>query len=153
MEHSVQFCCSVMSDSFRLLGLQHTRLPWLSPTPKAYSNSCLSCQWCHPTISSSIVPFSFCLQSFPASGSFLMRQFFAWGGQSIEASPSASVLPGDIQDWFPLGMMVWISLQSKDSQESSPTPQFESINSSVLSFLYSSTLTSIHDYNKNHSFY
>ena len=108
-------------------------------------------QWCHPTISSSVVPFSR-LQSFPASWSFPMSQLFASGGQSIRVSASASVLPMNIQDWFPLGLTTLISLQSKNSQESSPTPQFKNINSSELSFLYGPTLTSIHDYWKNQSF-
>ena len=107
-------------------------------------------QWCHPTISSSVVPFSSCLQSFPATGSFPMSQFFTSGGQSIGVSLSTSVLPMNIHDWFPLGWTGWISLQS--SQESSLTPQFKSNNSSALSFLYNPTLTSIHDYWKNHSF-
>ena len=92
-----------------------------------------------------VIPISSCLQSFPSSGSFPMSQFFISGGQSIGVSASHSVLPTNIQDWFPLGWTGWISLQSKDSQAFSPTPQFESINSSVLSFLYSPTLTSIHD--------
>ena len=92
-------------------GLQHTKLPCPSPTPRVCSNSCPSSQWCHPAISSSIVPFSSCLQSIPASESFPMSQFFASGGQSIGAS--ASVLPVNIQDWFPLGLTGWISLQSK----------------------------------------
>ena len=91
-------------------GLQHDSLPCPSPTPRTFSNSCPSSPWCHPSISSSVVPFSSRLQSFPASGSFLMSQFFASGRQSIEVSASASVLPMNIQDWFPLG---WISLQSK----------------------------------------
>ena len=90
-------------------------------------------------------------QSLPASGSFPMSQLFTSGGQSIVLSASASVLPVNIQDWFPLGWTGWISLQSKDSQESSPTPQFKSINSSALSFLHSPTLISIHDHWKNHS--
>ena len=97
-------------------------------------------------ISSSVVPFSSCPQSSPASGSFQMSQFFTSSGQSIGVSASASVLPVSIQDWFPLGWTGWISLQSKDFQESSSAPQFKSINSSALSFLYSPTLTSIHDY-------
>ena len=88
-------------------------LPCQSPTPRAYSNSCPSSQWCHPTISSSVIPFSSCLQSFPASWAFPTSQFFASGGQSIGASASASVLPMNIQDWFPLGWTGWISLQSK----------------------------------------
>ena len=100
----------------------------------------------------SVVPFSSCLQSFPASGSLLMTQSLASGGQSIGVSASTSVLPMNTQDRSPLGWTGWISLQSRDSQESSPTPQFKSIHSSALSFLYSTTLTSIHDYWKNHSF-
>ena len=106
------FSCSVMSASWWPHGLQHTRLPYPSPSPGACSNSCSSSQWCHPTISSSVVPFSSCLQSFPASGSFLMSQFFASGGQSIGVSASA-VLLVNIQDWFPLGLTSWISLQSR----------------------------------------
>ena len=110
---SVQFSHSVVSDSLQPQGLQHARLPCPSPTPRAYSNSCPLSWWCHPTISSSVVPFSSCLQSFTASGSFQMSQFFASGGQSIGASVSASVLPMNIQDWSPLGWTGWISLQSK----------------------------------------
>ena len=111
-------------------------------------NSCPSSQWCHPTISFSVVPFSSRLQSFPASGSFPVNQFFASGGQSIGVSASASVFLVNIQDRFPLGWTGWISLQITGllQQESSPTPQLKSINSAVLSFLYSPTLTSIHDY-------
>ena len=131
---------------------QYARPPCPSPTPGVYSNSCPSSQWCHPAISSSVIPFSSCPQSLLASGSFPMSQCFAWGGQSIGVSALASVLPINTQDWSPLGWTGWISLQSKDSQESSPTPQFKSINSLVLSFLHSPTLTSIHDYWKNHSF-
>ena len=110
---SVQFSHSVMSDSLQPHGLQHSRLPFPSPTPRACSNSCPSSQWCHSTISSSVIPFSSCLQSFPASGSFPMSQFFASGGQSIGALALASVLPVSIQDWFPLGLTGWIPLQSK----------------------------------------
>ena len=94
-------------------GLQHARLPCPSPTPRVYSNSSPLCQWCHPTISSCVVPFSSCLQSFQASGSFQMSQFFASGGQNIGISASASVLPMNIRDWFPLGWTGWISLLSK----------------------------------------
>ena len=101
-----------MSDSLWPHGLQHTRPPCPSSTPGAYSNSCPSSHWCHPTISSSVIPFS-CLQSFPASGSFQMSQFFASGGQSTGVSSSTAVLPMNIQDWFPLGWTGWISLQSK----------------------------------------
>ena len=128
------------------------RLPCPSPAPRVYSNSCPLNRWCHPTISSSVIPFSSHLQSFQASGSFPMSPFLTSGGQRIGVSASASVLPMNIQDWFPLGWTGWISLQSRDSQGSFPTPQFKSIKSSALSFLYSPTLTSIHDYWKNHSF-
>ena len=110
---SVHFSHSVMSASLWPHGLQHARPPCPSPIPGAYSNSCPLSQWCHPTISSFVVPFSSCLQSFPASGSFEMSQFFPSGGQSIGVSASASVLPMIIQDWFPLGWTDWISLQSK----------------------------------------
>ena len=109
----VQFSHSVMSDSLQPHRLQHARLPCPTPTPGAYSSSCPWSQWCHPTISSSVGPFSSCLQSFPASGSFLVNQFFTSGGQIIRVSASASVLPINIQDSFPLGWTVWISLQSK----------------------------------------
>ena len=112
---SVQFSRSVMSDSLQPHGLQRNSLPCPSPTPGVCSNSCPLNRWCHPTISSSVVPFSSCLQSFPASGSFPMSQFLASGGQSIGASASASalVLPMNIQDWFSLGLTGLISLQSK----------------------------------------
>ena len=112
---SVQFSCSMlfMSDYVHSYGLQHARLPCPSPTPGAYSNSCPSSWWCHPTISSSVIPFSSCLQSFPASVSFSKGQFFASGGQSIGVSASALVLPMNIQDWFPLGLTGLVSLQSK----------------------------------------
>ena len=109
---SVQFSCSVMSNSLRPYGLQHARPLCPSPTPGVYSNSDPN-QWCHPIISSSVVPFSSCLQSFPAAGSFQMSQFFASGGQSIGVSASASVLPINTQDWSPLGWTGWISLQFK----------------------------------------
>ena len=139
-----------MSDSLPPHELQHARPPCPSPTPVVYPNPCRLSWWCHPTISSSVVPFSSCLQSFPASGFFQMSQLFAWGGQSIEVSASASVLPMNTQDWYPLGWMVGSPCTPGDSQESSPTPQFKSINALALSFLYRSTLTSIHDYWKNH---
>ena len=109
---SVQFSHSVVSDSLRPHELQHVRPPCPSPTPGVYSNPCLLSWWCHPTISSSVVPFS-CPQSLPASGLFPMSQLFAWGGQSIGVSASASVLPMNPQDWSPLGWTEWISLQSK----------------------------------------
>ena len=102
-----------MSNSLWPHGLQHTRPPCLSPTPRAYSNSCPLSWWCHPTISSSVLPFSSCRQSFPAVGSFPMSQLFTTGGPSIGVSASPSVLPINIQDWFPLGLTGWISLQSK----------------------------------------
>ena len=110
---SVQFSHSVVSDSLRPHGLQHTRLPCPSPTPEACSNSCPLNQWCHQTISSSVIPISSCRQSFPASGSFPMSQFFTSGGQRIGVSGSASVLPMNIQDWFCLGLIDLISLPSK----------------------------------------
>ena len=150
-EPLVQFSHSVMSGSLWPHGLQHTRISCLSPTPRAYSDSCPSCRWCHPTILSSGIPFSSCPQSFPASGSFAMSQFFASGGQRIGLSASASVLSMNIKGWFPLGWTGWISLDLLGSQESSPTSQFKSINPSVLSFLYGPTFTSIHDYWKNNS--
>ena len=110
---SVNFSCSVVSDSLQPHGLQHTRPPYPSPTPRVYPNSCPLSRWCHPTISFSVIPFSSCLQSFPSSGSFLMNQFFASGGQSIGVSASTSVLPVNTQNWSPLGWTGWISLQSK----------------------------------------
>ena len=140
-----------MSDSLQSHGLQHAIIPCPSLTPRACSNSCPLSWWCHPTISSSVIPFSSCLLSFPASEFFPVSQFFTSGGQSI--GTSASDLPVNIQDCFPLGWSGLIFLQSKGlSKESSPTPQFKSINSLVLSFLYGPTLASIHDYWKNHSF-
>ena len=110
---SFQFSCSIVSDSLWPHGLQHIRLPCPSPTPEACSNSCPSSQWYHPIISSSVVPFSSHLQSFPASGSFPMSLSFTSGGHSIRVSASASVLPMNIQDWFPLGWIGWISLLTK----------------------------------------
>ena len=111
---SVQFSCSVVSDSLQPHVLQHARLPCPTPTPGAYSNSCPSSQWCHPTISSSVVPFSSYPQSLPASRSFQMSQFFTSGGQSIRVSASALVLPINNQDWPHLGWTGSISLQSKE---------------------------------------
>ena len=110
---SVHFSHSVVSNSLWLHGLQLARHPCPSPTPRVYSNSCPLSRWCHPTISSSVVPFASCLQSFPASGSFQMSQFFKSGGPSIVVSASISVLPMNIQEWFPLGWTDWISLLSK----------------------------------------
>ena len=109
---SVQLSSSVMSDSLWPHGLQYTRPPYLSPTPRVYSNSCPLSQWCRPTISSSVVPLSSCPQFSPASGSFQMSQLFASGGQSIGVSASTSVLPMNMQDWSPLWWTGWISLQS-----------------------------------------
>ena len=142
--NSVQFSSVAQSClTLRSHGLQHTRLPCPSPTPRACSNSCPSSHWC----------FSSHLQSLPASKSFPMSQLFASGSQSIGASASASVLPINIQDccvfFF---LLVWSPCSPRDSQESSTTPQFKSIDSLILSFLYGPTLTSIHDYWKNHSF-
>ena len=114
---SVQFSHSVVSDSLQPHGPQHARPPCPSPTPGVHPNPCPSSQWCHPTISSSVVPFSSCPQSFPASGSFQMGLFES-GSQSIGVSASTSVLPMNIQDWFPLGWTAWISLQSKGLSKS-----------------------------------
>ena len=111
--HSIQFSCSVVSDSLWPHGLQSARPPCLSTTPRVYPNSCPFSQWWHPTISSSVVPFSSCVQCFPTSGSFQVSQFFASDGQSIGVPASTSVLPMNIQDWFPWGWTGWISLQSK----------------------------------------
>ena len=108
-----QFSRSVTYDSFKPHGPQHARAPCPSPTPGVYSNSCPLSQWCHPTISSSVIPLSGCLQTFPTSESFPVSQFFASGGQSIGVSASASVLPMNTQDWSPLEWTGWISLQSK----------------------------------------
>ena len=113
MQHAIQSSHSVVSDSLQPHGLQHARLPCPLSTPGVYSNSCPLSQRYHPTISSPLFPFSFCFQSFPASGSFQMSQFFTSGGQSVGVSASASVLPMNIQDWFPLGWTGWISLLSK----------------------------------------
>ena len=149
----IQFSSVAQScPTLRPHGLQHSRLACPSPTPGACSNSCPSSQWFHPTISSSVVPFSSHFQSFPASGSFPMSQFFASGGQSIGVSASASVLPKNIQDWFPLGWNGWISLQSKGLSRAFSNTTVQNINSSAFSLLYSPTLTSIHDHWKNHSF-
>ena len=110
---SVHFSRSVVSDSLWPHESQHARPPCPSPTPGVHSNSCPSSQWCHPAISSSVIPFSSCPQSLPASGSFQMSQLFAWGGQSIGVSPLTSVLPMNTQGWSPLEWTGWIFLQSK----------------------------------------
>ena len=158
MELTLNFSsvCSVIQLCLTLWhrGLQYTmdcRPSCPLPLPGAYSNSRPLSWWCHATISYSVIPFSSCLQSFPASVSFQMSQFFV-SGESIGVSASASVLPVNIQDWFPLGLTGWVSLQSKKLSRVFSKLQFKSINSFVLSFLYGSTLTSIHDYWKNHSF-
>jgi len=148
---SVQFSHSVMSDFLWPHELQPTRPPCPSPTPRTYPNSCPLSWWCHPTISSSVVPFSSCPQSCPASGSFQMSQLFTSGGQSNGVSASASVLPMNTQDWFPLGWTGWISLQSKGLSRVFSNTTIQKHHSSMLSFLYNPTLTSIHDYWKNHS--
>ena len=141
-----------MSDSLQPHGLQYARLPCPSPTPGACSNSCPLSRWCHPTISSSVVPFSSYLQSFLAPGSFPMSQFFTAGGQSIGISASASILPMNIQDWFSLGLTDLIYLQSKGPSKVFSNTTVQKHQFLALSFLYSPTLTSIHDYWKNHSF-
>ena len=147
---SVQFSRSIVSDSLWPHEPQYARPTCPSPTPGVYPNPYPLSWWCHPTISSSVVPYTSCPQSFPAEGSFQMSQLFSSGGQNIGVSASTSVLPMNTQEWSSLGWTGWISLQSK-GLSSSPTPQFKSINSSALSFLYSPALTFIHDYWKNHS--
>ena len=148
---SDQFSCSVVSNSVWPHGLQHTRPPCPSLTAGVYSNSYPSSQWCHPTISSSVVSFSSHLQSFPASGSFQMSQFFASGGQNIGVSASTSILPMNIQSLFPSRLTGWISLQSKGLSKvfSNTIVQKHQFFSAQLSC--SPTLTSIHDYWKNRS--
>ena len=147
---SVQFSRSVVSDS---------ATPWTtarqppcpSPTPGVHPNPCPSCQWCHTTISSSVIPFSSCPQSFPASGSFQISQLSISGGQSIGVSASTSVPPMNTQYWSPFGWTGWTSLQSKGLSRVFSNTTVQKHLSSALSFLYSPTLTSIHDYWKNHS--
>ena len=161
MEKYYQFSLVIQSClTLQTHRLHHARPPCGSPTPWIDSSSCPLSQWCHPTISSSVIPFSSCLQYFPTSGSFQMSQFFPSDVQSIGVSASASLLPMNIQDWFPLGLTVWISLLSEGLSRGLSTvqnttvwtPQFKGIHSSALSFLYGPTLTSIYDYRKNHSF-
>ena len=139
-----------MSDSLQAHELQHSRLPCPLPSPGVFSNSW--CWWCYPITSPSVVPFSSCLQSFPALGSSEMSWLFPSGGQSIGVSASASVLPVNIQEWFPLGLVGLISFLSKGLSRIFSSTRFESINSLVLSLLCGPTLTSVHDYWKNHSF-
>ena len=147
---SLFFSYSVVSNSLWCHGLQHTRLPCPSLSLRVCSNSCPSNQWCHSTISSSVALFSSCSQPFSVSGSFPVSQLFESGGQSIGALASASALLMNIQGWFPLGLTAWSPCSPRDSQRSSHA-QFKSINSSVLSLRYGPTLTSVHDYWKNHS--
>ena len=148
---SVQFSRSVVSNSLQPHESQHTRPPCPTPTPGDHWDSRPSSQWCHPAISSCVVPFSFCPQSLPASETFPMSQFFAWGGQSTGVSALASFLPKNPRADLHQNGLVGSPCNPRDSQESSPTPQFKSINSSALSLLHSPTLTSIHDHRKNHS--
>ena len=147
----VQFSRSVMSHSLRLYELQNARPPCPSPTSGVHPNPCPLSWWRHLTISSSVVPFSSCPQSFPASGSFPISQLFASDGHSIGVSASASVVPMNTQDWSPLGWTGWISLQSKGLSGVFSNTTVQKHNSSALSFLYSPTLTSIHDHWENHS--
>ena len=140
-----------MSDSLWPHELQHARPPCPSPSPRVHSNSRQSSRWCHPAISSSVIPFSSCPQFLPASESFPMSQLFTWGDQSTGVSALASFFPKNTQGWSPLEWTGWISLQSKGLSRVFSNTTFKSINSSALSFLHSSTLTSIHDHCKNHS--
>ena len=146
----IQFSGSVMSNSLWPHELQHARPPCPSPSPRVHSNSCPSSRWCHPAISSWVVPFSSCPQSLPASGSFVMSQLFSWDGQSIGVSALASVLPMNTQVWSPLGWTGWTSLQSKGLSRvfSNTTVQKHQFFGTQL---HSPTLTSIHDHWKNHS--
>ena len=147
---SVQFSRSVMSNSLRPHESQHARPPCPSPTPGLYSNSCPSSRWCHPAISSTVVPFSSCPHPLPASGSFPVSQLFAWVVQSIGVSASASVLPMSTQNWSALGWTGWISLQSKGLKS---LLQHQGSKASILrrSAFFTVQLTSIHDHWKNHS--
>ena len=147
---SVQISRSVVSDSLQPHESQHTRPPCPSPTPGVHSDSCPLSQWCHPAISSSVIPCSSCPQSLPASESFPMSQLLAWGGQSTGLSALASFLPRNPRADLQNGL-IGSPWSPRDSQESSPKPQFKGIDSSALSFLHSPTLTSIHDHWKNHS--
>ena len=149
---SVQFSRSVVSNCLRPHELQHARPPCQSPTPGVYPNSCPLSQWCHTTISSSsVVPLSSCPQSFPASVSFQMSQLFTSGGQIIGVSASTSILPMNTQDWSPLGWTGRISLQSKGLSRVFSNTTVQNYQFFSLRFLYSPTLTSIHDHWKNHS--
>ena len=148
-------CCSVAQSWPTLCNPMECSTPGFPVfhyLPRVCSNACPLSRWCHPVISSSVVPFSSCLQSFPESGSFPVVWLFASGGQSIGASASVSVLLMNIQGWFPLGFTGLIPCSPRDPEESSPAPEFKLINSLALSFLYGPVLTSIHGYWKNHSF-
>ena len=148
----LQFSRSVVSNSLWPHELKHTRPPCPSPTPGACSNSGPLSRWCHPTVSSSVVPFSCCSQSFPVSGALPMSPFFAAGGQSIGASASASLPSNEHSGLISFRMDFLDLLAALGTLKSLLQPQFKSIKSSVVSFLYSPYLTSIHDYRKNHSF-
>ena len=147
---NVKWSCSVMSNSLRPHESQHSRPPCPSPTPRVNPNPCPLSRWCHPTISS-VVPVSSRPQSFPASGSFQISQLFASGGQSIRVSASTSVLPITTKDLSPLGWTGWISLQSKGLSRVFSNTTVQKHQFFDAQFLYSPTLTSIHDYWKNHS--
>ena len=151
IDNIAQFSCSVVFDSLQPHGLQYTRIPCPSPTVRACSNSCSLSQWCHPTISSSVVPFSFCLQSCPASGFFLTSQFFISGDQNIGDSPSVSVPQMNTQNWFHSGLPGLISLQSKGLSRlfSGTTVQKHQFFGTPLSLWFSSHI--VHDCRKNHS--
>ena len=148
----ILFSPSVMSNSLWPHGLQHTRLPCPSPSPGACLKSRPLSQWYHPTISTSAVPFSSCPQSFPVSGSFLKNWLFISGGQSIQVSASASVLPMDSQGWLPLGLSGWIPLKFKRLSRCFSNTTVQQHQFYGIHLLYGPTLTSIHDYMKNNSF-
>ena len=148
---SDQISRSVVSDSLRPHESQHARPPCPSPAPGVHADSCPLSQWCHPDISSSVVPVSSCPQSLPTSESFPMSELFTWGGQRTGVSALASVLPRKPRVDLLQNGLVGSPCSPRDSQESSPTPQFKSINSSALSLLHGPTLTSIHDHRKNHN--
>ena len=151
LDCSVQFSRSFVSDSLRPHESQHARPPCPSPTPWVYSNSCQSSQWCHPTISSSVVPFFSCPQSLPVSRSFPVSQLFTWGHQSIGVSAPVSVLPLNTQDRSPLQWTGWISLKSKGLSRVLQHPSSKALILQCSAFFTVSTLTSVHDHWKNHS--
>ena len=146
------FSHQVMSDSSQPHGLQHARLSCPSPSPRVCPSSCPLSGWCYPTVSSSTAPFSFCLQSFPTSGSFPMSRLLAAGGQLWELQLQHQSFQWIFRDDFLWDWLVWSPCSPRDSQEYSPAPQFHGINTLVLSLLYGPALTSIHDHWKNHSF-